>query len=127
MNWLRLAILAVILYACVGCAVIPTVEQCAATKFPTEEQLTQCIKDAKEEADRQYEREDRRTKEVDRIVWLYNACEASDKMVFLNARNLSRHDLNKLRRVKGRITHDDVPHRLRASEIKCVDEVRIVE
>ena len=124
MNWVRLAVLAVLLYACYGCAVIPTAQQCEATKFPTEAALTECIKNAKDEADRQYEREDRRTREVDKIVALWNSCKYNDLLVFLNAKNLSRYDLTKLNRVKGQLTHADVPRRLRLIHVKCVDEVR---
>jgi len=110
-----------------GCASIPTAQQCEATKFSTAEALTECIKDAKKEADRQYEREDRRIREVDQIVGRWNWCKHNDLLVYLNAKNLSRYDMMKLQRIKGGITHADIPRRLRLIHVKCISELRIVQ
>jgi len=110
-----------------GCASIPTAQQCEATKWPTEEALTECIKNAKAEADRQYEREDRRIIEVDKIVGKWNWCKANNLLVLLDARNLSRGEMMKMQRIRGTITHDDIPKRLRLIRVRCVEELRIVQ
>ena len=68
MNWVRLAILAGLLYACYGCVSIPTVDECQASRFETEAELTQCIIDAEAELDRIYELEDRWARERD--IWV---------------------------------------------------------
>ncbi len=76
MNWYTKKILSdiAVIVVCVGvalylsgCASIPTPDECKVTRFETEEQLTQCFKDAYAEQDRIYELEDRWARQLD--IW----------------------------------------------------------
>ena len=101
MNWKTMKILSdfitvalVVIVMCAmmaGCASVPTVDECQASRFPTEGQLTECIKDAEAELDRQYELEDRWAREQD--IW--QLCER----VHASRNNITyhKHDHNRMR------------------------------